>query len=206
MLRKQVLSSLLLFSIFASASLNYANAQQPKQNLETAIFAGGCFWCMEPPFERLDGVISVTSGFMGGLKKNPTYEEVSAGKTGHAESIEILYDPAKINYSKLLEVFWQNIDPLAANRQFCDVGSQYRSGIFYKDESQKKLAEESKRKLEENAKFKGKIATEITQASTFYPAEEYHQDFYKKNPIRYKSYRWGCGRDRRLEELWGSRD
>jgi len=206
MLRKQVFSSLLLFSVFASASLNNVNAQQPKQNLETAIFAGGCFWCMEPPFEKLDGVISVTSGYTGGLKKNPTYEEVSAGKTGHAESIEVLYDPAKISYAKLLEVFWQNIDPLAANRQFCDVGSQYRSGIFYKDESQKKLAEESKRKLEENAKFKGKIATEITQASTFYPAEEYHQDFYKKNPIRYKSYRWGCGRDRRLEELWGTKD
>jgi peptide-methionine (S)-S-oxide reductase len=203
MFEKRLHTLLSLLLMFISVSVLQSFAQQPKQDLETAIVAGGCFWCMEPPFEKLDGVISVTSGYTGGFKKNPTYEEVSAGETGHAESIEIVYDPKKIGYAKLLEVFWYNIDPLAVNRQFCDAGTQYRSGIFYKGQTQKRLAEESKRKLEENPKFKGKIATEITQASMFYPAEEYHQDFYKKNPVRYKSYRLGCGRDRRLKELWG---
>ncbi|HEV8582971.1 MAG TPA: peptide-methionine (S)-S-oxide reductase MsrA [Thermoanaerobaculia bacterium] len=166
-----------------------------------ATFAGGCFWCMEHPFDQLPGVISVTSGYTGGHKKNPSYEEVSSGGTGHAESVDVVYDPSKIAYEKLLDVYWHNIDPLAKDRQFCDVGTQYRSAIFYHDETQKRLAEASKAEVQK--RFKQPIATEIVQASPFYPAEEYHQDYYKKNPIRYNFYRTGCGRDRRLEELWG---
>ena len=166
-----------------------------------ATFAGGCFWCMEPPFDKLDGVISTTSGYAGGTKKNPTYEEVSAGKTGHAEVVQITYDPKKITYEKLLEVFWRNVDPLTPNRQFCDVGSQYRTAIFYHDETQKRLAEESKKAL--SKRFKEPIVTEIVAASEFYPAEDYHQDYYIKNPLRYKYYRYSCGRDQRLEALWG---
>ncbi len=168
-----------------------------------ATFAGGCFWCMEPPFDELDGVISTTSGYTGGTLANPTYEQVSSGRTGHAEAVEMVYDPSKVSYEKLLEVFWRNIDPTTPDRQFCDVGSQYRSAIFYHDEEQKRLAEASKAEV---AKRLGKpVVTEIVAASTFYPAEEYHQDYYEKNPIRYKFYRYNCGRDRRLEELWGAR-
>lgn len=174
------------------------------RNLATATFAGGCFWCMEAPFDELAGVISTTSGYTGGFKKNPNYEEVSSGVTGHAESILVLYDSTLISYAQLLEVFWHNIDPLAENRQFCDAGSQYRSAIFYHNETQRGLAEASKQKLQESGRFKQRIVTEIVPASVFYVAEEYHQDFYKKNPIRYKSYRAGCGRDRRLGELWGT--
>jgi peptide-methionine (S)-S-oxide reductase len=158
---------------------------------------------MEPPFDKLDGVISSTSGYIGGQKKDPTYEEVSAGVTGHTEAVEIVYDSTKVGYEKLLEVFWRNIDPTTANRQFCDVGSQYRTGIFYHDEEQKKLAEKSKRDIDESGKLSSPIVTEITEATEFYPAEDYHQDYYKKNPIRYKYYRFGCGRDDRLDELWG---
>jgi len=169
-----------------------------------ATFAGGCFWCMEPPFDKLDGVISTTSGYTGGEKKNPTYEEVSAGGTGHAEAVEIVYDPAKISYDALLKVFWHNIDPTVRNRQFCDVGSQYRTAIFYHDAQQKALAEASKAALERNKPFSGPVVTEIVAAGAFYPAEEYHQDFYLKNPVRYKFYRTTCGRDSRLKELWGS--
>ncbi|MEP6801588.1 MAG: peptide-methionine (S)-S-oxide reductase MsrA [Acidobacteriota bacterium] len=168
-----------------------------------AVFAGGCFWCEETAFEGVPGVLSVTSGYTGGQKKNPTYEEVSSGGTGHAESVEVAYDPARISYEKLLEIFWHNVDPLQANAQFCDHGSQYRSAIFYADEAQHHAAEESKRKLEEEPRFKGKIVTQIVAASTFYPAEEYHQDFYKKSPVRYHQYREGCGRDARLKQLWG---
>ncbi|MDZ7359160.1 MAG: peptide-methionine (S)-S-oxide reductase MsrA [candidate division KSB1 bacterium] len=174
-----------------------------KKNLATATFAGGCFWCMEPPFEQLAGVISVTSGYTGGHKLDPTYEEVSTGGTGHAEAVQVVYDSTQISYAQLLQVFWRNIDPLAVNRQFCDGGSQYRSGIFYHNEEQRRLAEESKQKLEKIKKFGRPIATEIVAATVFYPAEEYHQDYYKKNPLRYKTYRTGCGRDRRLKELWG---
>jgi peptide-methionine (S)-S-oxide reductase len=168
-----------------------------------ATFAGGCFWCMEPPFDELDGVISTTSGYTGGHKRNPTYEEVSAGKTGHAEAVQVVYDPKRITYERLLEVFWRNIDPVTPNAQFCDHGPQYRSGIFTHDATQRRLAEASKRALEASGRFKAPIVTEIVAAETFYPAEEYHQDYYKKNPIRYKFYRTGCGRDRRLAELWG---
>ena len=166
-----------------------------------ATFAGGCFWCMEPPYDELEGVTSTISGYIGGTKKDPTYEQVSAGTTGHTEAVQITYDPQKVSYEKLLEIFWRNIDPLTANAQFCDSGSQYRSGIFYHDEAQKKLAEASQKRIQ--TRFKQPVVTEITAASEFYPAEDYHQDYYKKNPIRYKIYRYGCGRDQRLKELWG---
>jgi len=167
---------------------------------ETAVFAGGCFWCMEKPFDELDGVIATTSGYAGGHTKNPTYEQVSAGVTGHMESLQITYDPNKITYQKLLEVFWKNIDPLDDKGQFCDKGEQYKSMIFYKNEQQKREAEKSLEDVEK--KLGAKITTHITAFSNFYPAEEYHQDYYKKNPIRYKFYRYNCGRDARLEEIW----
>ena len=170
--------------------------------LKKATFAGGCFWCMEPPFDELDGVVSTTSGYTGGNKWRPTYEEVSAGVTGHAEAVELLYDPSKIGYGQLLEVFWRNVDPLTPNRQFCDNGSQYRTAIFYHDDEQERLARESKEKLEQSGRFDDPIVTEINPARIFYPAEEYHQDYYTKHPLRYKLYRWGCGRDKRLEQVW----
>lgn len=169
-----------------------------------ATFAGGCFWCMEPPYDKLDGVISTISGYTGGSQKDPTYQQVSAGLTGHTESVQITYDPEKITYEKLLEVFWRNIDPTTADRQFCDKGSQYRPAIFYHNEQQKQSAQLSKSNVEQYKSFNDPIVTEITQASEFYPAEEYHQDYYLKNPLRYKFYRYSCGRDQRLEELWSS--
>ncbi len=184
---------------FLAASTGYSG---DAKTLETATFAGGCFWCMEPPFEKLEGVVSVVSGYTGGKEKNPTYEDVSSGSTGHAESIEVRYDPATISYEQLLDVFWHNIDPTTPNQQFCDRGTQYRSAIFYHNEKEKQQAEGSKRRIESVSKFKGRVYTKITAASTFYPAEEYHQDYYKKNPIRYKTYRLGCRRDARLKELW----
>ena len=174
-------------------------------SLEKATFAGGCFWCMEHPFDQIPGVVSVTSGYTGGQKKNPTYEEVSAGGTGHAESVQVVYDPAKVTYEKLLDVFWHNIDPTTKDRQFCDSGHQYRSAIFYHNEEQLRLALQSKIQLEKNKTFKEPVVTEIVQATEFYPAEDYHQHYYKKNPIRYKFYRTRCGRDQRLKELWGSK-
>ncbi len=170
---------------------------------EKAIFAGGCFWCMEAPFEKLPGVISVVSGYTGGVKENPTYEEVSSGRTGHAEAIEITYDPEKISYEKLLDVFWMNIDPTAGDRQFVDVGHQYRAAVFYLDDAQKRLAEASREKLQKSGRFTRPIVTEISQASVFYPAEAYHQDYYKNNPIRYQYYRNGSGRDQFLDSVWG---
>jgi peptide-methionine (S)-S-oxide reductase len=183
--------------------LSHAQQTADGRPLAKATFAGGCFWCMEPPFDKLDGVISTTSVYTGGQKKDPTYQEVSAGSTGHTEAVQIVYDPAKITYEKLLDVFWHNIDPTAVNAQFCDHGSQYRSAIFYHDETQKRLAEASKQALDMSKPFKEPIVTEITAASTFYPAEDYHQNYYQKNPIRYKFYRYNCGRDQRLQELWG---
>jgi len=170
----------------------------------TATFAGGCFWCMEHPFDQLPGVISVTSGYTGGHTERPSYEEVSAGGTGHAESVEVVYDPTKITYEQLLTVFWHNIDPLTRDAQFCDHGTQYRSAIFYHDSAQRRLAEASKHLLETSGRFQQPIVTEIVAATPFYPAEEYHQHYYRKNPIRYNFYRWNCGRDRRLRELWGA--
>jgi peptide-methionine (S)-S-oxide reductase len=171
------------------------------QERAKATFAGGCFWCMEPPFDKLEGVISTTSGYTGGHKANPTYAEVSAGSTGHTEAVEIVYDPSKLTYARLLEVFWRNVDPTTPDRQFCDVGSQYRAAIFFHDESQRRLAEESKQAVAQ--RLQQPVVTQVVPAATFYVAEEYHQDYYRKNPIRYKVYRTGCGRDRRLEQLWG---
>jgi len=168
-----------------------------------AYFAGGCFWCMEEAFEKVEGVLSATSGYMGGKVVNPSYEEVSAGRTGHAESIEVVYDPAKVSYQKLLDVFWRNVDPITPNAQFCDHGSQYRSAVFFQTDEEKRASDTSKQVIEQSKRFTEPIVTQIVMASQFYPAEEYHQDFYKKNPERYHEYRSGCGRDRRLTELWG---
>jgi peptide-methionine (S)-S-oxide reductase len=199
-------------ALTALALTNLAVGQQPtppprasvQAQYATATFAGGCFWCMEPPFDKLDGVISTTSGYIGGSMINPTYEQVSAGQTGHTEAVQIVFDPIRVSYTKLLEVFWRNIDPTVKDRQFCDRGSQYRSGIFVHDAEQHRLAEASKAQLEKSKPFKEPIVTEITLARTFYPAETYHQDYYLKNPIRYAYYRNGCGRDARLKELWGA--
>jgi peptide-methionine (S)-S-oxide reductase len=171
--------------------------------LAKATFAGGCFWCMEPPFDRIAGVVSTTSGYIGGRTRNPTYAHVSSGGTGHAEAVEVVYDPQQVSYERLLEIFWHNVDPLDAGGQFCDRGSQYRTGIFFHDDEQKRLAEASKAKLQASGRFDRPIVTEVVAATTFYPAEEYHQDYYTKNPVRYKFYRYNCGRDRRLEQLWG---
>jgi len=172
--------------------------------LTTAVFAGGCFWCMEKPFDQLPGVTLVLPGYTGGSKDKPTYEEVSAGGTGHAESVQVTYDPKKVSYDKLLEVFWHQIDPTTPNAQFCDHGSQYRGAIFYQTDAERQKAEASKAELEKTGRFKSKIVTEITKASTFYPAEEYHQHYYKKNPVRYRYYRHSCGRDQYLDSIWGA--
>lgn len=176
-----------------------------KSGIETAVFAGGCFWCTESDFDKVPGVISTTSGYIGGNVKNPTYEQVSAGVTGHTEAVEVKFDPKKITYSQLLKYFWLSIDPLTPNRQFCDSGTQYRSGIFYTSESQNKQALASKKSLDNSKIFKQPIVTEITAATTFYPAEDYHQDYHNKNPIRYNYYRNGCGRDDRLKQVWGKK-
>lgn len=168
-----------------------------------AIFAGGCFWCMEEAFEKVPGVLSVVSGYTDGRTENPTYEQVGSGLTGHTEAVEVVYDPAKVSYEKLLEVFWFNHDPTTLDRQFCDSGSQYRPGIYWLTEEQRRLAEASRAKWEKEKPFKGKILTPIVKASRFWPAEEYHQDYYKKNPVRYQFYVNGCGRYARLDQLWG---
>ncbi len=189
----------------ATASNQPSDKPAPAGNASTqvAIFAGGCFWCMEPPYDALPGVISTESGYIGGHVVRPTYEQVSAGRTGHAEAVRVTYDPRKVGYQKLLEVFWRNIDPVAVDRQFCDVGDQYRSAIFPVDAEQRRLAAASKAALQAEPRFQQPIATRIEPTATFYPAEGYHQDYYKKNPIRYKYYRYGCGRDKRLEAIWG---
>ncbi|AWF83526.1 peptide-methionine (S)-S-oxide reductase [Microbulbifer sp. A4B17] len=174
---------------------------QDSSNIRTAIFAGGCFWCMEPPFDKVDGVLETTSGYSGGHVKNPTYEQVSSGGTGHAEVVQVKYDANKVSYSDLLNIFWHNIDPFDAGGQFCDRGDQYRAEIFYGNDEEKALAEESKKKVE--AELGKKVVTQIKPAATFYPAEAYHQDYYQRNPLRYKYYRYRCGRDKRLEEVWG---
>ena len=192
--------SFLLILISCSISTVETNMNE---GYEKAYFAGGCFWCMEPPFEDLDGVIEATSGYMGGTVENPTYEEVTTGTTGHAEVVEVLYDPEIVSYEELLEVFWRNIDPTALNYQFADVGTQYRTEIFTVGESQKKLAEESKVELENSGKFDKPIVTSITEAPAFYIAEEYHQDFYKKQSMRYQMYAQASGRKGYLEDTWG---
>ena len=179
-----------------------SSAHDPSQHAK-ATFAGGCFWCMEEVFEDVAGVSSVISGYTGGQMENPTYEQVSAGGTGHTESIEVTYNPTKVTYENLLNVFWRNVDPTTPNAQFCDHGSQYRTAIFYHNENQKQLIDESRERIDTSKTFPQSIVTEILPASTFYIAEDYHQDFYTKNPIRYKYYKWNCGRTRRLEQLWG---
>lgn len=184
----------------------WADAQKDQQDPSqaTAIFAGGCFWCMEPPYDKLKGVKETLSGYTGGHVKDPTYEQVTGGDTGHYEAVKITYDPNQVSYRKLLEIFWRNIDPLDGGGQFCDRGSSYRSAIFYLDEKQKQLAQASKEEIGE--RFEQPVVTEIMSAKEFYPAEDYHQNYYQKNPLRYKFYRSRCGRDNRLEELWGNLD
>jgi peptide-methionine (S)-S-oxide reductase len=194
------------FSAWIMLSLAAGALAQTSEPPKTAIatFAGGCFWCVEADFDKVAGVITTTSGYTGGHTVNPTYEQVSAGGTGHAEAVEIAYDPAKVTFEKLLDVFWHNIDPLAKNAQFCDHGNQYRTAIFYHDDSERSAAEASKAAVRKH--FKEPIQTEVTPAGPFYKAEEYHQDYHVKNPIRYKFYRFNCGRDARLDELWGKKE
>lgn len=173
------------------------------EKMAVATFAGGCFWCMEPPFDALGGVISTTSGYTGGNKRDPRYEDVSSGTTGHAEAVQLVYDPNKVSYEKLLDGFWHNVDPTRNDGQFCDQGSQYRPAIFYHNEQQRRLAEQSKKKIEATKTFPEPVVTPVVAVTAFYPAEAYHQDYYRKNPLRYKFYRSGCRRDKRLTELWG---
>lgn len=198
----------LLFSLAVVATGQRAlSADTPPPKTEsgaTAIFAGGCFWCTESDFEKLPGVIGAVSGYTGGKTVNPTYEQVSAGGTGHTEAVRVTYDPARVSYAQLVDFFWPTIDPTVKNRQFCDSGSQYRSAIFWQTEEERAIAEKSRDALLASGRFK-EIHTEIEKASTFYPAEEYHQDYYKKNPLRYNYYRHGCGRDDRLKDLWGKK-
>lgn len=188
----------------ASHAQNKASPTTPAATAK-ATFAGGCFWCVEADFDKVEGVLSTVSGYIGGKVANPSYEQVSAGRTGHTEAVEITYDPKRVSYERLLEVFWFNVDPTTKERQFCDVGSQYRPGVFVHNAEQRRLAEASKGQIEKIKTFKQPIVAEITDATTFYPAEDYHQDFYKKNQHRYSFYRNGCGRDARLVELWGKR-
>lgn len=199
---------LLLTMLLAAVPVAAGNATKGSAGRphEKATFAGGCFWCMEEAFEAIPGVVSVTSGYTGGKIANPTYEEVSAGGTGHAEVVEVLYDPEKVSYAKLLDAFWHNIDPTTPDRQFCDEGNQYRSVIFYHDEIQKRLAEDSKHAIERTKPFREPIVTQIVPASAFYAAEDYHQNFYLNNPFRYKLYKYTCGRAQRLAELWGKEE
>jgi peptide-methionine (S)-S-oxide reductase len=178
-------------------------AAPPPAGLAVATFAAGCFWCVEPPFDKLDGVVSTTSGYTGGKTVGATYRQVSRGGTGHTEGVRVVYDPAKVNYQRLLDVFWRNVDPLDGTGQFCDKGDMYRPGIFVHDEEQKKLAEASKAALAASGRFKQPIVVKVEPAKEFYEAEDYHQDYHMKNPAKYAYYRWGCGRDARLEELWG---
>lgn len=206
---KGLLSLSTIFLIAGLAGFLVWTAPEARQDsgaqatgLATAIFAGGCFWCMEPPYDELEGVAATISGYTGGHVSDPSYEQVTSGTTGHVEAVKVLYDPKKITYARLLEVFWKNIDPTTPDRQFCDVGTQYRSAIFYLDPDQKQEAEQSRDAIMRSKSFKEPIVTEIMAASPFYEAEDYHQDFYIKNPIRYKIYRFNCGRDQRLKELW----
>lgn len=193
---------LTLFAIFLTSAV--AASAAPKQDGKSvAIFAGGCFWCMEPPYDKLDGVLSTTSGYTGGSEVNPTYKQVASGRTSHREAVRIEYDPKRVSYERLLEVFWRNIDPLDGRGQFCDKGRHYTSAIYTLDDEQFAAAQASKAELVSEGKLKGEIKTEILPAGPFYQAEDYHQDYYKKNPIRYNYYRWGCGRDARLKKLWG---
>ncbi|MGB7325331.1 MAG: peptide-methionine (S)-S-oxide reductase MsrA [Rubripirellula sp.] len=190
----------------ASASADEAAKNEPAIQTATeatATFAGGCFWCMEPPFDKMPGVISTTAGYTGGRTPNPTYEAVKTGRTGHIESMQVKYDPSKVTYQQLLTLFWHNVDPITANGQFCDKGGQYRTAIFYENDEQKEIAQQSKQSIAKQLNIR--VRTELIKATKFYPAEEYHQDYYTKNPTKYKFYRWTCGRDARLDEIWGDK-
>ena len=188
-----------LAMVVAALAPGAAWAQDPAK--ETAVFAGGCFWCMEEAFDKVPGVLDTTSGYTGGQVENPTYQAVSAGGTGHYEAVEVEYDPAKVTYENLLDVFWKNVDPFDPIGQFCDKGDSYKSAVFVADEEERRLAETTKKSIEE--RLKQPVATEILPEQAFYPAEDYHQDYYEKNPARYQYYKWGCGRAQRLEEIWG---
>lgn len=209
-----VFAIVLLAAVFVFRSANSKSSAMDEQgkgapageaqgNLPTATFAGGCFWCTQADFEKVSGIVKVIAGYTGGHQENPTYQEVSAGGTGHVEAVQVTYDPAKVSYKQLLDYFWRHVDPTDPNGQFVDQGAQYRSVIFYHDEGQKRLAEESKRELEKSGRFAKPIVTDILPFTKFYPAEEYHQDYYKKNPVRYKFYRWNSGRDQFLTRVWG---
>jgi peptide-methionine (S)-S-oxide reductase len=202
-MRSLTTAAVLAVAAALSGSAAQGAAPAASASVATATFAGGCFWCMEGPFDRVPGVLSTTSGYTGGTVKRPSYEQVSSGTTGHAESVEVAYDPSRVTYAQLLDVFWHNVDPTDGGGQFCDRGHQYRTAIFVHDDEQRRLAEQSKKELEASGRLKKKVVTEIVAASDFYPAEDYHQDYYKKNPVRYKFYRYNCGRDERLKELWG---
>lgn len=180
-------------------------AGPPPVGLAAATFAGGCFWCMEPPFDALEGVVSTTSGYTGGRVARPSYEQVSGGSTGHLEALRVVFDPAKVSYRQLLDVFWRNVDPLDGGGQFCDRGIQYRTAIFVHDAEQRRLADASKAALAAEERLPGRIATEVVDATAFWPAEAYHQNYYRTNPARYRFYRWNCGRDARLHEVWGDK-
>ena len=202
----RALLSTLAFVVLGATSAGAQMAKLPAAPPGSAVatFAGGCFWCMEAPFDKEPGVIATTSGYAGGTKSNPTYEEVSSGSTGHTEVVQVLYDPKKVSYEKLLDIFWHNVDPTVKDRQFCDVGTQYRTAIFVKTDEERRAAEASKAALETSKPFKEALVTPVVTLTEFWPAEEYHQDYYRKNPVRYTYYRTGCGRDARLKQLWGS--
>jgi peptide-methionine (S)-S-oxide reductase len=206
-LKATIVSAGALMALATTAALSggpTGQAAPPGAGLAVATFAGGCFWCMEPPFDKTEGVVSTTSGYTGGEKAGATYEQVSAGGTGHKEALRVVYDPAKVTYAKLLDVYWHNIDPVDAKGQFCDKGDEYKPAIFVHDEEQKKAAEDSKKAFETSGRFKQPITVTVQPAREFWVAEDYHQDYYLKNPVRYKYYRWNCGRDARLEALWGT--
>ena len=196
-------NSILLSSLTLLAQSFALHAAEPVKSA-SAIFAGGCFWCVEADFEKLAGVLSAESGYTGGARLQPSYEQVSAGTTGHAEAVRVVYDPSKISYNQLLDYFWRHVDPTVKNRQFCDIGSQYRTAIYWQSEVERKAAEASRDALLKSGKLT-QIHTEIVAASAFYPAEEYHQDYYRKNPLRYSFYRHNCGRDARLQQIWGDK-
>jgi peptide-methionine (S)-S-oxide reductase len=199
---RMFLAAAFLLASFGLAAAQMAPLPQPKAGQAVATFAGGCFWCVESDFDHVPGVISTTSGYTGGSLANPNYHQVSAGGTGHAESVEVIYDPKKVSYAKLLGYFWHHVDPTVKDQQFCDHGNQYRTAIFVHNDEERKLAEDSKKKVA--AELGKPVYTEIVPAGKFYPAEEYHQEYYKKNPVQYKFYRWNCGRDQRIEQIWGA--
>lgn len=192
------------FKLMIAAAINITSIATVQAETKTAVFGGGCFWCVESDFDKVPGVLKTMSGYAGGQYKNPDYKTVSAGQTDHTEVVEVTYDDTKVSYSQLVEFFWKIIDPTVKNRQFCDIGTQYRSGLYYLNDEQKKIAEASRAKLQVSGKFKT-VHTEIAPVVKFYIAEEYHQDYYTKNPVRYGYYRKSCGRDKRLEELWGTK-